>query len=76
MTIGHSYDVKRPVLEHSGEAALAITDHELFVFVVPVHLNRRMGTVFIVVAVAFIFIQAELAVCSGVDSQLNWIGLG
>src|SRR5208283_5808687 len=66
-------NAKSPVLQHSGETTATISDHKCFSFVVPVYGNDGIGSVFIVIIVAFVFIQGEIPVRSRVDSNFNRI---
>ena len=59
--------------EHSIERALTRTDSESLGFIVPSHLDGRVGTVLVVEVVALVLVESELAVGSRVDEKLKII---
>src|SRR5208337_1899332 len=67
---------KSPVLQHSGETTMTISDRKCFSFVVPVHRNHGIGFAFIVIIVAFVFIQDKITIRPPIDTQINGICFG
>src|SRR5579871_4550362 len=66
-------DSKRALLEHSRERSASVADGESAGFVVPLHWDGRVSTLFIVICVVLIFVEGERNISAGVDAQFDWI---
>lgn len=60
--------------EHAGEGALARGDGEGFLFVVPMNGDGGIDAFFVVIGIAFVFVECEIGVGAGVDAEFNWVG--
>ena len=70
----HENDAEGSALQHAGELAFAIADHERLMGLVPVQGNGRVGAFLVVVGVVFVFVECEIAVRALVNSKFDGIG--
>jgi len=76
MSFCDAQNAKSSVLQHSREVTATIPNCECFCFVVPVYRNDGIDSVFIVIIVAFVFIQGEIPIRPRIDTQINGIWFG
>ncbi len=71
---GHYHHIEDVPGSHAGITALARAECERARRIAPMDRNRRVRPALVIVAVARIFVQREVAVGSGINTQLDWIG--
>src|SRR6185369_3782744 len=71
--ITHHNQPEFPVRQHARELALALSDRQGVCRIIPTQWDFSACTLFVVIVVVLIFIENEIPVCSGINSQLDRI---
>src|SRR5215470_15092221 len=73
MILGHEYNLKTAFGRHSRELSFSLTDRQRMLCVIPVKRDRGIRSLFVIVAIAFIFVEREISVGTAKDAQLDSI---
>src|SRR5262249_17296987 len=65
--------VESTILQHAGKLSLAVADCECMCRIIPAQRNGGVYAFLVVVAVVLVFVEDEVAVGSGVNTQLDGI---
>src|ERR1017187_536610 len=67
-------DVERAFLQHAGKIAGAFANFQCVFGIVPRNRNRGVFSFFVIVSIALILVERELAVRAAINAQLGGIG--
>src|SRR5580704_8200896 len=71
MILSDDHYAKRAPIQHARKMALPVANGQRLRGVVPVQRDGRIDSFFVIVAIAFVFVEGEVAVGSAIDAQFD-----